>query len=199
MATFNSYSQNVDSFFTKTNSFLNKNVVEGKVAYNTIFKSQDELNEILVLAKSISLTKNDKLRYQAFWINAYNLLVIKGIIDNYPTNSPLDIAGFFDKTKYNIGSENITLNDIENEILRSEFKDPRFHFVLVCGAIGCPPLISEAYLPKSLNNQMDKQTSIAFNGDFLKINNKRKRVEVSEIMKWYKEDFTLKEVMKLIL
>ncbi len=191
LVAFKNYSQNVDSFFNKTNSFLSKNVVDGKVAYATIYKSQDELNEILLIATKISLPKDDELTYQAFWINAYNLLVIKGIIDNYPTNSPLDIDGFFDKTKYDIGSKNITLNDIENEMLRSVIKDARFHFVLVCGAIGCPPLISEAYLPNTLDNQLDKQTNIALNGDFLKVNTKKKRVEVSEIMKWYKEDFTM--------
>lgn len=191
LVAFKNYSQNVDSFFTKTNSFLSKNVVDGKVAYARIYKSQDELNEILLIARKISLTNDDELTYQSFWINAYNLLVIKGIVDNYPTNSPLDIDGFFDKTKYDIGRKNITLNDIENEMLRSVIKDARFHFVLVCGAIGCPPLISEAYLPNTLDNQLDKQTNIALNGDFLKVNTKKKRVEVSEIMKWYKEDFTM--------
>ena len=75
--------------------------------------------------------------------------------------------------------------------LRAQFNDARFHFVLVCGAIGCPPLISEAYQPSQLNAQLDRQTKLAINGAFLKVNTKKKRVEVSEIMKWYKEDFTM--------
>ncbi|TYA67175.1 DUF547 domain-containing protein, partial [Seonamhaeicola marinus] len=143
------------------------------------------------LAQAVNVTKNNVNTYQAFWINAYNLSVIKGIIDNYPTNSPLANAGFFDKVKHNIGGKNITLNDIEHKLLRAQFNDARFHFVLVCGAIGCPPLISEAYLPSTLNTQMDAQTKKALNGNFLMVNIKKKRVEASQIMEWYKEDFTM--------
>lgn len=184
------HSQDVKEFFNKADNFFSANVVDGRVAYSKIYSNQESLNELLDLANSIVVDKNDANTYQAFWINAYNLSVIKGIIDNYPTNSPLDDAGFFDKTKYNLGGKKITLNDIEHKLLRAMFNDARFHFVLVCGALGCPPLISEAYLPNSLNEQLEKQTKTALNGSFLKVNTKKKRVEVSEIMKWYKEDFT---------
>ena len=163
----------------------------GKVAYSKIHASQDELNSILKIAEGISVLKNDADNYQAFWINAYNLSVIKGIIDNYPTKSPLDNKGFFDKTTYRLGGKKITLNDIEHKLLRGNFKDARFHFVLICGAVGCPPLIDKAYLPETLDLQMEKQTKMALNGPFLKVNTKKKRVEASQIMEWYKEDFTM--------
>ncbi|MCF6306494.1 MAG: DUF547 domain-containing protein [Flavobacteriaceae bacterium] len=185
-----SHSQDVKEFFNKADSFFNANVVNGRVAYSKINYKQGSLNELLDLANSIIVDKNDANTFQAFWINAYNLSVIKGIIDNYPTNSPLDNAGFFDKTKYSLGGKKITLNDIEHKLLRAQFNDARFHFVLVCGALGCPPLINKAYLPNTLNEQLDKQTKIALDGSFLKVNTKKKRVEASEIMKWYKEDFT---------
>ena len=191
LITFKGFSQDVNTFFNKVDTFLKTNVANGKVAYSKIYDNQNELNEILALAKDISVSEKDANNYQAFWINAYNLSVIKGIIDNYPTNSPLDNAGFFDKTTYSLGGKKITLNDIEHKLLRAKFKDPRFHFVLVCGAIGCPPLINKAYLPNTLDAQLEKQTKIALNGNFLKVNDKKKRVQASEIMKWYKEDFTM--------
>lgn len=184
------FSQDLNTFFSMTDAFFKINVEDGKVAYSKIHSSQDELNSVLNIAKGISVSKNNADKYQAFWINAYNLAVIKGIIDKYPTNSPLDNNGFFDKTTYNLGGKTITLNDIEHKLLRGNFKDPRFHFVLVCGAIGCPPLISKAYLPDNLNAQLDTQTKIAINGSFLKVNSKKKRVQASQIMEWYKEDFT---------
>ena len=81
--------------------------------------------------------------------------------------------------------------------LRAKFKDARFHFVLVCGAIGCPPLISKAYLPNTLETQLETQTKIALNGTFLKVNTKKKHVEGSEILKWYKEDFTMNGTKEL--
>jgi len=182
--------QDLSTFFSKTNTFLQTHVNEGKVDYKAIHKEQSNLDEILKIAQGISVDISDADNYQAFWINAYNLSVIKGIIDNYPTKSPLDNAGFFDKTTYNLAGKSITLNDIEHKLLRAKFKDARFHFVLVCGALGCPPLISEAYMPETLNKQLDAQTKIALNGTFLRVNTKKKRVEASEIMKWYKEDFT---------
>lgn len=191
------FAQGTDTFFSKTNTFLNKYVSKGKVDYEAINKNPESLNGILSIAKDISVDKKDAKEYQAFWINAYNISVIKGIIDNYPIKSPLDKSGFFDKTKHNLGGKNITLNDIEHKLLRAEFKDPRFHFVLVCGAIGCPPLINKAYMPKTLDAQLLQQTKLAVNGAFIKVDTKKKKVLGSEILKWYKEDFTMNGIEEI--
>lgn len=189
--TLNSYAQDVNTFFDKADAFFKAHVADGKVAYSKIHTNQDDLNALLKMAETISVSKDDANAYQAFWINAYNLSVIKGIIDNYPTKSPLDNAGFFDRTKYSLAGKKITLNDIEHKLLRGQFNDARFHFVLVCGAVGCPPLIDNAYLPNTLDTQMDTQTKIALNGTFLKVNAKKKRVYASQIMEWYKKDFRM--------
>ena len=191
LITANGFAQDINTFFSKTDAFLKTNVTNGKVAYSKIHANQNALTELLSIAEGIKVSKSDAKTYQAFWINAYNLSVIKGIVDNYPTKSPLDTAGFFDKTTYSLAGKNITLNDIENKLLRAQFKDPRVHFVLVCGAIGCPPLINKAYLPTTLESQLNAQTKIAINGNFIKVNAKKKRVEGSEILKWYKEDFVM--------
>jgi hypothetical protein len=185
------YAQDLEIFFSKTNTFLGEHVKNGKVTYAEIKKDQSTLDELLKLAKTISVKTSDSENYKAFWINAYNIAVIKGIIDNYPTKSPLDDKGFFDKTTYSLGGKKTTLNTIENKLLRAKFKDARFHFVLVCGAVGCPPLISKAYMPNTLDSQLEAQTKKALNGSFLKVNIKKKKIEVSEIMKWYKEDFIM--------
>ena len=186
------YSQDINAFFSNADAFFKTYVSNGKVAYDKINANTKALTDVLSEAEKISVSKSDANNYQAFWINAYNLSVIKGIIDNYPIKSPLDKAGFFDKTEYSIAGKSITLNDIEHKLLRAQFNDARFHFVLVCGAIGCPPLINKAYLPNTLDAQLDAQTKIALNGSFLQVNTKKKRVAASEIMKWYKEDFTMK-------
>lgn len=183
--------QNLETFFNQADAFFKANVKNGKVDYDGIHKNPSELNSILANAEKISVSESDAKNYQAFWINAYNLSVIKGIIDNYPTNSPLDDKDFFDKTKYSLGGKSVTLNAIEHKLLRPKFKDPRFHFVLVCGAVGCPPLISKAYLPNTLDAQLEAQTKKAINGSFLKVNAKKKRISASKIMEWYNEDFTM--------
>ncbi|WP_298892713.1 DUF547 domain-containing protein [uncultured Psychroserpens sp.] len=182
------FAQSTSEFFKTADAFFKANVSNGKVAYSKINDNPEALHKLVSLTETISVSKNDAKTYQAFWINAYNISVIKGIIDNYPIKSPLDKAGFFDKTKYKIAGESITLNDIENKKLRAQFGDARFHFVLVCGANGCPPLINKAYLPTTLEKQLQKQTEIALNNsNFIKV--KKNKVELSEIFKWYKEDF----------
>lgn len=185
------YAQIDPDFFSKTDAFLSTYVSGGKVDYKSIKNNTSTLDEVLLLAKNSTITAKDAKAYQAFWINAYNLSVIKGIIDNYGIKSPLDKKGFFDKTKYELGGKQITLNDIEHKLLRPVFNDARFHFVLVCGAKGCPPLISEAYTPERLESLLEQQTVKALNNDsFIRVSGKK--VAFSEIFKWYKEDFVTK-------
>ena len=172
---FSATAQNLDAFFKSSDVFFSKHVKNGLVDYNAIAANTTGLTEVLEIAKAITVNKSDQANYQAFWINAYNLSVIKGIIDNMPTKSPLDKAGFFDKTKHNLAGKKITLNDIEHKLLRAQFNDARFHFVLVCGAIGCPPLINKAYLPNTLEKQLEKQTKVALNGSFLKVKKNKGR------------------------
>ncbi len=184
--------QSLSTFIEKSDHFFKTHVFNGRVAYGNIKKDPKALNDILKLAEAISVSNENTSNYQAFWINAYNLSVIKGIVAHYPTKSPLDHDGFFDKTKYSLGGKKVTLNDIEHKLLRAQFKDPRVHFVLVCGAIGCPPLINEAYKPSIVEEQLQKQTELALNGNyFIKVNAKKKKVEGSELLKWYKDDFTM--------
>ncbi|MEL6918276.1 MAG: DUF547 domain-containing protein, partial [Bacteroidota bacterium] len=184
------YGQNTADFFTKADAFFKANVKNGRVAYANIKKDPSALNELITIAEGITVSKGNKAEYQAFWINGYNLSVIKGIVDNYPIKSPLDKAGFFDKNKNNIGGKSITLNDIENKLLRGVFpSEARFHFVLVCAGLGCPPIINQAYLPTTLEAQLQKQTTLALNNPkFIRVN--KNKVGLSQIFEWYKGDFT---------
>jgi hypothetical protein len=185
-----SKAQDVQSFFEDADSFFSSYVSEGKVDYKAIMKSPELLNSLLEKAKNIEVSASDTNTYQAFWINAYNISVIKGIIHNYPIKSPLDKKGFFDKITYDVGKTSITLNDIENIKLRGVFKkEARFHFVLVCAGLGCPPIINKAYKPSTLEAQLQEQTEIALNNsNFVKV--KGNKVQISQIFEWYKGDFT---------
>lgn len=183
------HSQEIDPFFNQADGFFNTYVKDGRVDYEGLHNDSSKLDAVMTLAKDISISKENAKAYQAFWINTYNIAVIKGLVDRFPIKSPLDDKGFFDKTKYQLGGKEITLNDIEHELLRAQFHDARFHFVLVCGAVGCPPLISNAYRPETLDEQLDAQTRAALNGNFVKVDRKKNRVQVSQIMEWYRDDF----------
>ena len=182
------YSQSLSTFFDEADALFGAYVADGKVDYEALYTNPESLHKVLATAKQLKVPVSEKSNYQAFWINAYNLAVIKGIVDVFPTKSPLDTKGFFDEKRFDLGGISITLNDIENKLLRAQFSDPRFHFVLVCGAKGCPPLISKVYRPASLDLQLQQQTTKALNNDAF-IMTSDGTVAVSEIFKWYKEDF----------
>jgi hypothetical protein len=185
--------QGLTTFFTKTDAFLKKNVASGKVDYQANKNDPTSLNEILEIATKIDLSKETATATKAFWINVYNLSLIKGIVTKYPVKAPTDIAGLFDKTTYTIARKKYTLNDIENKMIREKYNDARIHFVLVCGANGCPPIINAAYLPETLDEQLNKQTKIALNNpNFIKVNTASKKVALSQIFEWYKNDFISK-------
>lgn len=180
--------QNATLFFDEADALFGKVVSNGKVDYQALKNDPSQLDAILSIAKNITVSKSRPEEYQAFWINAYNLSVLKGVIDNYPLRSPLDKNGFFDRITYDLAGERITLNDIENKKLRAQFDDPRFHFVLVCGAKGCPPIIARSYSPGNLEKLLQQQTIKALNdSSFIRVS--EGKLALSEIFKWYKEDF----------
>lgn len=175
-------------FYAKTDAFLKAHVSNGLVDYKAITADSKELESLITMIENAEVAKSGSKDYQAFYINAYNLHVINGIV-TYNLKSPLDKAGFFDKIKVTVAGEKLTLNDIENKKLRAVVKDARFHFVLVCGALGCPPLINKAYKPELLESQLETQTKKAINNDqFIRVN--KNKVAVSQIFEWYKVDFT---------
>jgi len=177
------------AFLDAAEAVFSTYVSSGKVDYAAIKNDPEKVNNALEIAKNIQVSTDDPEVYKAFWINAYNLAVIKGVLDKYPITSPMDIPGFFDVITYELGGKKTTLNNIENKFLRTKFPDEaRFHFALVCAGLSCPPIIDTAYRPKTLENQLQNQTELSLNNpDFIKINGNN--VAVSMIFNWYKEDF----------
>lgn len=181
------------AFFSNTDAFLKKYVTEKKVDYEAIKKESKSLEALVKQVETFTLSDDLNIN-KAFFINAYNIIMINAITGKYPVKSPLDIAGVFDKTKYTLAGLKMTLNDIENKMIREKYKDARIHFVLVCGANGCPPITNFAYTPDNLDQQLEQQTILAINNpSFIKVNTKSNKVEISQIFEWYKEDFVTKK------
>ena len=176
-----------DGFFNKVDALLKANVVDGKVNYAAL-KGNSQLSKLIDEIAVADLTNLDDNTIQAFYINAYNLHVINQVVQSYPLKSVTEEAGFFDKNKLSVANQQITLNQLEKQNLLGVYHDARFHFVLVCGALGCPPITDFAYTPEGLEAQMEMQTRKALNDkNFIKI--KDGSVELSQIFNWYKADF----------
>lgn len=177
-----------DTFTSNADVFLQTYVKNGEVDYDMLSTDQTSLNTLLNQIAEIKFDREDENQPQADLINAYNILVIYQVIQNYPIGSPMDVEGFFTKTKYNVGGKEYTLNQIENDLLRKKYPDPRYHFVLVCGAVDCPPIAEFAYTSNKLDEQLTERTNKAINNpDF--IYEEKGTAYISEIFKWYVEDF----------
>ena len=137
---------------------LQAHVSEGEVNYAAIRKNPAELNdyiETLGNTDPANMTQTDQL---AFWINAYNAFTVKLIIDNMPLKSIRDIKSPWKQKNWHVGDRVLSLNQIEHEILRKNFKEPRIHFAIVCASIGCPDLQNRAFLGTTVKAQLTNAT-----------------------------------------
>jgi len=182
----NAQISNFNDFFNRTDVFLGEHVSFGRVDYQNMNTAElDTLMEFVGNADYESAEANSR---KAFLINAYNLVVIKQVIDNYPTTSPMSVSGFFEVNTYNVGGEVMTLNHLENNIMRKKYPDPRYHFVLVCGAIDCPPIDNKAFQPGTLEEHLNSRTASALNNEGFVYEDEGK-VYLSQIFQWYGTDF----------
>jgi hypothetical protein len=133
-------------------------------------------------------SKNEKI---AFLINAYNALTLAAIIEQKPLkNSIKDIFGVWNFTKHRVMGTEKTLDNIEHNILRKDFQEPRIHAALVCAARSCPPLRREPYVGSQLSTQLDDQVRRWLaSGQGLQINRPQRQVKISAIFKWFGEDW----------
>lgn len=137
----------------------------------------------------------------AFWLNTYNVLTLKLIVDRYPiqpaqgrekypASSIQQIPNAWTGLRFNVMGKERTLDEIEHKIIRADFKEPRIHFALVCAAMSCPPLRREEYVGEKLDAQLDAQARRFF-ADLrnFHVDRERNEVWVSRIIQWFADDF----------
>jgi hypothetical protein len=196
-----SFGQEVDhSLFT---TILKKNVnSQGMVNYKALSADPTPLNNYLAtLSKAEPGKKQSTNEKLSFWINAYNAYTLKLILDYYnggKLKSIKDIGTIIPIPRINdgwskkfitIGSKTLSLNNIEHDIIRKQFAEPRIHAALVCAAKSCPKLRNEAFVPNLLSNQLDDQMRDFLN-DPTKNIVKANLATISPIFDWYGADFT---------
>jgi hypothetical protein len=185
----NAFSQNFD--YKNYDGFLQKYVSnKGNVSYDKIKANKPELDAIITQFEKTQptdkWTKNEKL---AYYINAYNVYTIKVVVDNYPTKSIKDISGAWDKKIVSNGATKISLSDVENKILR-KMDEPRIHFAINCASFSCPNLINNAFVPATLDKQLEAAAK-SFINDKTKNTISEKEIKISEIFNWYGGDFKI--------
>ncbi|PKH07233.1 Ser/Thr protein kinase [Moritella sp. Urea-trap-13] len=152
------------------------------------------LKQYLTQLQSINPLQHTKVQQQAYWINLYNALTVQLILDNYPVKSITKLGerffsfGPWDDDATVVNGKTLSLNDIEHEILRPIWQDPRIHYAVNCASYGCPNLSASAFTASNIE-------ALLTAGAYAYINHPRgvtvkgNDLEVSSIYKWYSEDF----------
>jgi len=137
---------------------------------------------------------------RAFWINLYNALTIDVVLDHYPVKSIKDIAigpglftsGPWGRPLVTVEGRKLSLDNIEHDILRKVWRDPRVHYAVNCASIGCPNLMAKAFTGGDLDDMLTQGARDYINhprgarvGDG--------RLRLSQIYSWYRKDFGASE------
>jgi hypothetical protein len=180
-------------------ALLKKHVVNGMVDYDA-FKKAPQFAPYLASLDKVSPASLPERERLAFWINTYNAFTIQLIISHDEKDSirninkslGLALKGPWHEKLVKAGGGVYHLDNVEHDIIRRQFKEPRIHFALVCAAMGCPPLRSEAYTGARLDAQLQEQAVV-----FLTQSPKKNRVDIAKglyyaspiMSKYYRKDF----------
>lgn len=177
------------------------------VDYEGFAHDREKLNDYLEQLSSVDQGLYEGWANQkqlAFLINAYNAFTVELILRDYPDiDSIRDIGGWFsgpwDKDLFRLLGEKRTLDELEHEMIRVWFDEPRIHFAVNCASVGCPALRPEAFTGRKLDDQLEDSTR-RFLTDRQRnyLDEDDARLYVTPLFKWYDEDFSGGEVKEYL-
>jgi hypothetical protein len=165
-----------------------------KFDYVGLKKEEAKLDYYLRSLADVELSSLSRNELLALFANAYNAYTVKSILEHistdgtYAIKSIRDISDVFDIEKHRVGGFTLSLNNMEHNILRPLFKDPRIHFAVNCASISCPPIPIDAFRGASVDRQLDEATeSVLSSPDYVRVEDGE--LKVSKILQWYGSDF----------
>jgi hypothetical protein len=173
-------------------------VRNGEVYYRALKAERAKLDGYVTLIATVSVDKLSREEQIAFWLNAYNAIVLRTIIDHYPIagkspdyppKSIRQIPGAFERLQHRVAGRALTLDQIERDVL-SAFNDPRVYFALGRGAEGSGRLRSEAFVPARIEEQLsDVAAECLSRGQCVQIEAGGAKVSASPIFSWREKEF----------
>ena len=173
---------------------------QGLVDYNGIAGDQT-FKAYMETLKSTDLDSMSRDGQLAFWINAYNAVTIDKVIKWKPKKSVRETlipavwtsTKFFTTREHNVAGKRLSQDDIEHEILRKQFKDPRIHFAIICASSGCTPLPRFAYTEENVQTKLEEETRKYINSDRgTRIDFAENTLYLSKLFDWFSGDFKYK-------
>lgn len=191
------FDQSHSAFTKMLNLYVVESGAESTVNYTAFKNDELRLDSYLLEISNVSsqsfnkFSPNEKL---AFLINAYNAFTIKLILMNYPVTSIKKIGGIFSspwkQRVFKLFGKEVHLDEIEHEMIRKGYSDPRVHFSLVCASVGCPSLASKAYTATNLSEVLEERTALFLSDKKRnRYDPQSKTLHLSPIFKWYGGDF----------
>lgn len=166
---------------------LLQNVRNGYVDYDGIAVNPRFAEFVRQLGETPDI--GDREAQLAYYINAYNAFAISGILQGYSPATRFGRFRYFKNLDFRLAGAEISLEELEHERIRP-MGDPRIHFAIVCAAISCPRLSNRAYLPDTLDAQLE-DAARRFTNDITRnrFDISQKTAFVSPIFDWFSEDF----------
>ncbi|MDG4721564.1 MULTISPECIES: DUF547 domain-containing protein [Thalassospira] len=150
----------------------------------------------------VQVSALNRAQQMAYWINLYNALTVKVVLDHYPVVSIRDIdispglfslglfsSGPWGKKLITVEGRTLSLDDIEHRILRPIWDDARIHYAVNCASVGCPALAKQAYDARQLEDQLDRAATGFINHPRAIHSDGDGGFVISSLYNWYREDF----------
>ena len=170
-----------------------------RVAYGRMKAAHPALKSYVAALQRVDPATLDKPEQFAFWVNLYNAKTIDVVLDKYPVKSIKEVSlggglkslvtgGPWQGKIMKVSGVDLSLDDIENTILRPIYKDPRVHYTVNCASVGCPNLSADAYTGAKLEAMLEigakafinSPRGVLVEGD---------KIKGSSIYDWFKADF----------
>jgi hypothetical protein len=187
-----------DSRRTVYDQILDLNVRDGFVYYRALKGERAKLDGYINKLGGAAIEKESREAQIAFWLNAYNALVLETVIEHYPIHghsteypgrSIRQIPGAFDRLTHRVAGRTLTLDQIEQTVLAG-FKDPRLFLAIGRGAVGGGRLRSEAFEPARLEAQLTEVANECVSrAQCVQIDRAQNKVSASAIFSWREKDF----------
>jgi hypothetical protein len=165
------------------------------VAYGSVTPEDRELlDRYIAQLAELPISTYNRDEQMAFWINLYNALLVRLVIDHYPIASVLDVEtrpGRHDPWNLKlveIEGHELSLDDIEDGILGAVWQDPRVYYALSCAALGCPDLRPVPYTGRRLEEELT-DAAMDYVNDRRCVRLDDDRLIVSSIYRWHRGDF----------
>lgn len=172
----------------------------GVTAFDYVAAKQggyDTISGYIASMAQVAVSGLNRAQQFAYWVNLYNALTVRVVLDHYPVTSIRDIdispglfsSGPWGEKLITVEGRTLSLDDIEHRILRPIWHDPRIHYAVNCASVGCPALAAKAYDAATLEAQLDQAAKGFINHPRAVRRNADGEFVLSQLYDWYRDDF----------